>query len=77
MFFIIEEAKEATLDFPEGTVGYCNFILLYYNIKLKPAIKENGTEVTLNLSSNVIGASNDETSFLHKSLFTDTSFEAS
>ena len=45
--------------------------------KLKPAIKENGTEVTLNLSSNVIGASNNETSFLHKSLFTDTSFEAS
>ena len=45
--------------------------------KLKPAIKENDTEVTLNLSSNVIGASKDETRFLHKSLFTDTSFEAS
>ena len=27
-----------------------------------------GTEVTLNLSSNVIGDSNDETSFPHKSL---------
>ena len=39
--------------------------------KLKSAIK-NGTEVTLNLSSNLIGSSNDETNFQHKSLLTDT-----
>ena len=39
--------------------------------KLKSAIK-NGTEVTLNLSSNLIGNSNDETNFPHKLLLTDT-----
>ena len=39
--------------------------------KLKSAIK-NRTEVTLNLSSNLIGNSNDETNFLHKLLLTDT-----
>ena len=39
--------------------------------KLKPAIK-NGTEVTLNLSSNLIGNSNDETNFPHELLLTDT-----
>ena len=38
--------------------------------KLKSAIK-NGTEVTLNLSSNLIGNSNDEITFLHKLLLTD------
>ena len=35
--------------------------------KLKSGIK-NGTEVTLNLLSNVVGNSNDETSFPYKSL---------
>ena len=39
--------------------------------KLKSAIK-NRTQVTLNLSSNLIGSSNDETSFPHKLLLTDT-----
>ena len=39
--------------------------------KLKSGIK-NGTEVTLNLSSNLIGNSNDETNFSHKLLLTDT-----
>ena len=39
--------------------------------KLKPGPK-NCTEVTLNLSSNVIGNSNDETNFLHKLLLTNT-----
>ena len=39
--------------------------------KLNSAIK-NGAEVTLNLSSNLIGSSNDETSFPHKLLLTDT-----
>ena len=39
--------------------------------KLKSTIK-NGTEATLNLSSNLSGSSNDETSFPHKLLFTKT-----
>ena len=38
--------------------------------KLTSGIK-NGTEVTLNLSSNVIGNSNDYTLFPHKILLTD------
>ena len=38
--------------------------------KLKFGIKK-GTEVTLNLSSNLIGNSNSETSFSHKLLLTD------
>ena len=39
--------------------------------KLKPGIK-NGTEVTWNLSSNLIRKYNDETNFQHKTLLTDT-----
>ena len=39
--------------------------------KLKSAIK-NGTGVTLNLSSNIIGHSNDEKNFPHKLLLTNT-----
>ena len=39
--------------------------------KLKSAIK-SGTEVALNLSSNLIGNFNDETNFAHKLLLTDT-----
>ena len=39
--------------------------------KLKSAIK-NGTEVTLNPSSNLIGSSNNETNFPHKLLSTNT-----
>ena len=39
--------------------------------KLKSAIK-NRIEVTLNLSSNVVGDSNDEANFQHKLLLTDT-----
>ena len=39
--------------------------------KLKSGIK-NCTELTLNISSNVIVGSNDETNFLHKVLLTDT-----
>ena len=38
--------------------------------KLKYAIK-NGTELTLNLSSNFIGNSNDKTNFPHKLLLTN------
>ena len=37
--------------------------------KLKSGMK-NGTEVTLNLSSNFIGKSNNETNFSHKILQT-------
>ena len=39
--------------------------------KLKSEIK-NGTGVTSNLSSNIIGESNDENNFPHKLLFTNT-----
>ena len=39
--------------------------------KLKSAIKD-GTEVTLNLPSNLTGSCNDKTNFLHKLLLTDT-----
>ena len=34
--------------------------------------KKDGTEVTLNLSSNVIGDSNDESNFPHKLLLSNT-----
>ena len=34
--------------------------------------RKNGTEVTLNLSSNLTDNSNDETNFLHKLLLTNT-----
>ena len=39
--------------------------------KLKSGIKD-GTEVTLNVYSNVIGDYNDETNFPHQLLLTDT-----
>ena len=39
--------------------------------KLKSGI-QNGTEVTLNISSSVVGDSNNETNFLHKLLSTGT-----
>ena len=42
-----------------------------FNSQLKIGIK-NGTEVTLNLSSNVIGDPNNGTYFPHKLLLTDT-----
>ena len=38
---------------------------------IKSGIKY-GTEATMNLSSNLIGNSNDETNFPHKPLLTDT-----
>ena len=40
-------------------------------INLKLAM-QNETEVTLNLSSNLIGSSNDETNFPHKLVLIDT-----
>ena len=33
---------------------------------------KNGTKITLNLSSSLIGSSNGETNFLHKLLVTNT-----
>ena len=39
--------------------------------KLKSGMK-NGTEVTLKLSSNVVGGSSDENNFRHKLLLTNT-----
>ena len=39
--------------------------------KLKSAIK-NGTEVTLKISTNIAGDSNDENTFPHKLLLTNT-----
>ena len=39
--------------------------------KLKSGIK-NDTEITLKISSNVVGNSNDENNFLHKLLLTNT-----
>ena len=39
--------------------------------KLKSGIKNN-TEVTLKISSNVVGDSNDENSFSHRLLLTNT-----
>ena len=39
--------------------------------KLKTGVK-NGIEVTLNLSSNMVGDSNNKTNFYHKLLITDT-----
>ena len=56
-----------------------NFIFHTFNIKLsnsqlnklKSRIK-NGTEVTLKISSNVLGDSNDENNFPHNLLVTNT-----
>ena len=41
-------------------------------LKSEKKRKKNGTEVTLNLSLNLIGNSNDATNFPHKSLLTNT-----
>ena len=48
-----------------------NVKLTNSKLKLKSGIK-NGTKLTLNVSSNLIGNSNDETNFPHKILLTDT-----
>ena len=42
--------------------------------KLKFGIKDD-TEVTLKISSNVVGDTNDENNFLHKLLLTNTRFK--
>ena len=77
MFFIIEKAKETILDFSQGTVQvlqYSNIIMTQYNTlnvklsnsqlnTLKSRLKNN-IDVTLKISSNVVGDSNDEYNFL-------------
>ena len=49
---------------------YITLNVKLYNSQLNKL--ENGTKVTLNLSSNVIGTSNEETSFPHKLYLTNT-----
>ena len=44
--------------------------------ELKSGIK-NGTHITVNLSSNAVGESNDESNFPHRLLLTNTSFKNS
>ena len=47
--------------------------MLWYNINVKLKLEiQNGTEVTLNISSNVVRNYNDETNFPHKLLLTNT-----
>ena len=84
MFFIIEKAKETILDFSQGTVQvlqYSNIIMTQYNTlnvklsnsqlnTLKSRIKNN-IDVTLKISSNVVGDSNDEYNFPHKLFLTN------
>ena len=74
MFFSIEKANESFVFFK--TVKFIMILFSFYTIlklklKLKPAMK-NGTEVTLNPSSNLIGSSNYETNFPNKLLLTNT-----
>ena len=92
MFFIIEEARETILDFFFFFFFFfftrnCEIIanLYYFNIisvlndsiiQSKSKI-ENGTEVTLKLSSNVVSNSSDENKFQHKLLLTIHQFQDS
>ena len=62
VYFIIEEVKETVLDFSKGTIK----VLWFYFVLVK-----NGTEVTLNLPSNLIENPNDETNIPQKLLLTD------
>ena len=86
MFFITEEQKETvkvfTILFRFNIILIQIYQMTQYSMlnvklsnsqlsKLKPAIK-NGPEVNLNLSSNLIGNSNNETNFPCKLLLTDT-----
>ena len=76
---MIEETKETIFDFTQETVRvfYIDFALLIDKFSnwqlnnLKSTIK-NDTELMLNLSSNAIGDSNNETKFPHTFLLTDT-----
>ena len=76
---MIEETKETISDFTHENVRVfsIHFALLidkfsYWQLNtLKSRIK-NDTELTLNLSSNAIGGSNNETKFPHTFLLTGT-----
>ena len=78
MFFVIQEAKEAVLDFSQGTVKFYKNLIYWdkmtqynnFNVKLsnsqfnKPkSVIKNKSEVILRLSSNMIGNCNHETNF--------------
>ena len=62
--FITEEAKETILDFSQRK----HFSQLN---KLKSGLKD-GTKVTLKLSSNIVGDSNEDNNFPHRLLLTNT-----
>ena len=82
----MKKRKKTVFDFSKGTIKVFSFIFCFnitqYNTlngklsnsqinKLKSGIK-NGTEVTLNISSNIVGGSNDEDNFPHNLLLTNT-----
>ena len=67
MFFIIEAAKEAILDFLQGSVR--TFICIY---RKKEHASTQVIQGTLKLLSNVVDDSNDDANFLHKLLLTNT-----
>ena len=86
-FFINEEVKEAILDFSQETARVLKYIKSQYkmsqssilNVELPNSQRNTwktgiikGAQVNLNLSSNVIGDSNDETNFMCKLLLTNT-----
>ena len=84
IFFIIKETKEIISSFWQGTtrvvkhrMNQCNTLNLNLSnselnrLKSKSGIR-NGTEVILDLSSNVISDSNDKINFTLKLLLTDT-----
>ena len=62
--FITEEVKETILDFSQRK----HFSQLN---KLKSGLKD-GTKVTLKLSSNIVGDSNEDNNFPHRLLLTNT-----
>ena len=62
--FITEEAKETILDFSQRK----HFSQLN---NLKSGLKD-GTKVTLKLSSNIVGDSNEDNNFPHRLLLTNT-----
>ena len=86
MFFISEEAKETILDLSKRIVGVRKFVFALIqsqyntlNVKLSNSQLNNleleikdGIGITLNLSSNVVRGSYDETNFAHKLLLINT-----
>ena len=61
----LKKRNKSFLNFDKELCEYCKFILVKHNTSIKAAIS-NAAEVALNLSSNMIGDSNDETSFSNK-----------